>query len=174
MQVEPVFASTESDDLRLGYLTQCQCVIRCDLTTCSSIERTWFQHLNLSYDKLFSKFAFTFNLRRYIRARHDEETAALAKRQANFQRDRDQMSRAEEEDYDKACDESMFRIHILEQRLKRHEVGRCRSTATKPVLKAPMVSALDPPPPPPAIPSPPHLPPPPPHSSPPPHPEATI
>ena len=56
-----------------------------------------------------------------IQARHDEETAALAKRQANFQRDRDQMSRAEEEEYDRACDESMFRIHILEQRLKRHE-----------------------------------------------------
>ena len=56
-----------------------------------------------------------------IQARHDEETAALAKRQANYQRDRDQMSRAEEEEYDRACDESMFRIHILEQRLKRHE-----------------------------------------------------
>jgi hypothetical protein len=56
-----------------------------------------------------------------IQARHDEETAALAKRQANFQRDRDQMSRAEEEEYDRACDESMFRILILEQRLKRHE-----------------------------------------------------
>lgn len=56
-----------------------------------------------------------------IQARHDEETAALAKRQANFQRDRDQMTRAEEEEYERACEESMFRIHILEQRLKRHE-----------------------------------------------------
>eukprot|EP00899_Mesostigma_viride_P013144 jgi/Mesvir1/21830/Mv04215-RA.1 len=56
-----------------------------------------------------------------IQARHDEETMALAKRQANFARDRDQMSRAEEEEYEKACEESMFRIHILEQRLKRHE-----------------------------------------------------
>ena len=56
-----------------------------------------------------------------IQARHDEETAALAKRQANFQRDRDQMSAQEEEDYERACEESMFRIHILEQRLKRHE-----------------------------------------------------
>ena len=56
-----------------------------------------------------------------IQARHDEETAALAKRQANFQRDRDQMSQEEEEEYEKACEESMFRIHILEQRLKRHE-----------------------------------------------------
>ena len=56
-----------------------------------------------------------------IQARHDEETAALAKRQANFQRDRDQMSRDEEEEYERSCEESMFRIHILEQRLKRHE-----------------------------------------------------
>ncbi|KAK3273495.1 hypothetical protein CYMTET_18285 [Cymbomonas tetramitiformis] len=56
-----------------------------------------------------------------IQARHDEETAALAKRQANFQRDRDQMTRAEEEEYERAREESIFRIHILEQRLKRHE-----------------------------------------------------
>ncbi len=56
-----------------------------------------------------------------IQSRHDEETAALAKRQANFQRDRDQLSRAEEEEYERACEESMFRIHVLEQRLKRHE-----------------------------------------------------
>ena len=37
-----------------------------------------------------------------IQSRHDEETAALAKRQANFQRDRDQPSRAEEEEYERA------------------------------------------------------------------------
>ena len=35
-----------------------------------------------------------------IQARHDEETAALAKRQANFQRDRDNLGRAEEEEYE--------------------------------------------------------------------------
>ena len=56
-----------------------------------------------------------------IQGRHDEETAALAKRQQNFQRDRDQVGRAEEEEYERACEESMFRIHILEQRLIRHE-----------------------------------------------------
>eukprot|EP00951_Prasinocladus_malaysianus_P050443 scaffold680464_cov52-Prasinocladus_malaysianus.AAC.1 len=56
-----------------------------------------------------------------IQARHEEETSALAKRQANFQRDRDQMSREDEEEYERQCEESMFRIHILEQRLKRHE-----------------------------------------------------
>ncbi|GMH37248.1 hypothetical protein BSKO_05121 [Bryopsis sp. KO-2023] len=56
-----------------------------------------------------------------IQARHDEETAALTKRQANYQRDRDQMTREEEEEYEQACEESLFRIHILEKRLKRHE-----------------------------------------------------
>ena len=47
-----------------------------------------------------------------IQTRHDEETAALAKRQANFQRDRDQMSPQEEEDYEKACEEALFRIKV--------------------------------------------------------------
>lgn len=42
-------------------------------------------------------------------ARLDEETAALAKRQQNFQRDRDQMSSEEEEEFEKAMEESMFR-----------------------------------------------------------------
>ena len=41
--------------------------------------------------------------------------------QAHFQRDRDQMSREEEEEYEQACEDSMFRIHILDKRLKRHE-----------------------------------------------------
>ncbi|KAG2491059.1 hypothetical protein HYH03_010505 [Edaphochlamys debaryana] len=56
-----------------------------------------------------------------IQARLDEETAALAKRQQNFHRDRDQMSAADEEDYERQTEESMFRIHILERRLRRHE-----------------------------------------------------
>ncbi|KXZ51889.1 hypothetical protein GPECTOR_11g323 [Gonium pectorale] len=56
-----------------------------------------------------------------IQARLDEETAALAKRQQNFHRDRDQMSAAEEEEYERQTEESMFRIHILERRLRRHE-----------------------------------------------------
>lgn len=54
-------------------------------------------------------------------ARLDEESAALAKRQQTFHRDRDQMSAAEEEDYERQTEESMFRIHILERRLRRHE-----------------------------------------------------
>jgi hypothetical protein len=31
------------------------------------------------------------------------------------------MTRQEEEEYEKTTEESMFRIHILEQRLKKHE-----------------------------------------------------
>lgn len=56
-----------------------------------------------------------------IQARLDEESSALGKRQQNFQRDRDQMSPEEEEEYERAVEESMFHIHILEKRLKRHE-----------------------------------------------------
>ncbi|EFJ52641.1 hypothetical protein VOLCADRAFT_102618 [Volvox carteri f. nagariensis] len=56
-----------------------------------------------------------------IQARLDEETAALAKRQQTFHRDRDQMTAAEEEEYERQTEESMFRIHILERRLRRHE-----------------------------------------------------
>ena len=56
-----------------------------------------------------------------IQMRLDEDTAALSKRQASFNRDRDQMSQEEEEEYERAVEESMFRIHILEKRLRRHE-----------------------------------------------------
>ncbi|DBA69786.1 TPA: hypothetical protein ACH3X2_012508 [Trebouxia sp. C0005] len=62
-----------------------------------------------------------------IQARHDSETAALVKRQAHFQRDRDQMSREEEEEYEQACEDSMFKIHILDKRLKRHEEAALQS-----------------------------------------------
>jgi hypothetical protein len=43
----------------------------------------------------------------------DEETAALSKRQQNFQRDRDQMSQEEEDEYEKAVEESRFRWDFL-------------------------------------------------------------
>jgi hypothetical protein len=42
-------------------------------------------------------------------ARLDEDTSNLAKRQAAFNRDRDQMTQEEEEEYEKAVEESMFR-----------------------------------------------------------------
>ena len=50
-----------------------------------------------------------------------------AQLQAHFQRDRDQMSREEEEEYEQACEDSMFRIHILDKRLKRHEEAALQS-----------------------------------------------
>lgn len=53
----------------------------------------------------------------------DDDIAA----QAHFQRDRDQMSREEEEEYEQACEDSMFRIHILDKRLKRHEEAALQS-----------------------------------------------
>ena len=42
-------------------------------------------------------------------ARLDEDTASLGKRQASFNRDRDQMTQVEEEEYEKAVEESLFR-----------------------------------------------------------------
>ena len=44
-----------------------------------------------------------------MQARLDEESNALAKRQQNFQRDRDQMTQEEEDEYEHAVEESMFR-----------------------------------------------------------------
>jgi hypothetical protein len=44
VQVDIRFASTESDVLRFGYLTQCPCVMLCDLTTCYSFKDDFFQH----------------------------------------------------------------------------------------------------------------------------------
>jgi len=41
------------------------CVMRCDLTTCYSIESAWFQRLKLKYDKLLLFFALNFNVRRF-------------------------------------------------------------------------------------------------------------
>lgn len=52
---------------------------------------------------------------------------SLSSSQAHFQRDRDQMSREEEEEYEQACEDSMFRIHILDKRLKRHEEAALQS-----------------------------------------------
>jgi hypothetical protein len=50
-RLKPVFASTESDVLRLGSITQCPCVILCNLTTCYSIESAWFQRLKAKFDE---------------------------------------------------------------------------------------------------------------------------
>jgi hypothetical protein len=54
-------------------------------------------------------------------ARHDEEAALLSKRQANFHRDRDQLAKEAEADFEEARARSLFKIQILEKRLKHHE-----------------------------------------------------
>ena len=55
-----------------------------------------------------------------VQSRLDEENAALSKRQATFQRNRDHMEASDEAEYEQYCQEAMFRIQILEQRLDRH------------------------------------------------------
>ena len=53
-------------------------------------------------------------------SRLDEENAALSKRQAAFQRNRDHMDPNDEAEYERYCQQAMSRIQILEQRLDRH------------------------------------------------------
>jgi hypothetical protein len=48
-----------------------------------------------------------------IQSRLDEENAALSKKQATFQRNRDHMDPADEAEYERYCQEAMFRIQIL-------------------------------------------------------------
>ena len=62
-----------------------------------------------------------------MHASHDTLSTFHNAVQAHFQRDRDQMSREEEEEYEQACEDSMFRIHILDKRLKRHEEAALQS-----------------------------------------------
>jgi hypothetical protein len=56
-----------------------------------------------------------------LQMRHDEEAATLSKRRANFQRDRDQLTKEAETEYEEECERSTFKITILEKRLKHHE-----------------------------------------------------
>jgi hypothetical protein len=56
-----------------------------------------------------------------VQARHDEESALQTKRQTNFQRDRDQLAKDAEREYEQACEKSTFKIQILDKRLKRNE-----------------------------------------------------
>ena len=55
-----------------------------------------------------------------VQNRLDDENQALSKRQAAFQRNRDHMDPADEAEYERYCQEAMFRIQILDQRLDRH------------------------------------------------------
>jgi hypothetical protein len=56
-----------------------------------------------------------------IQTRLDEENSALAKRQAAFQRSQRDHDQGGDEEFERFCSETMFRIQILEQRLTRHE-----------------------------------------------------
>jgi len=56
-----------------------------------------------------------------IKERIQDEKQGMAKKQSNFQRDRDQMTREDEAEYEKDMEKTMFRLHVLEQRLKRHQ-----------------------------------------------------
>jgi hypothetical protein len=55
------------------------------------------------------------------KSRYEEETSMLAKRRANFERDREGMTVAEEEQYENYCEQTVFRIRILEERHAYHE-----------------------------------------------------
>eukprot|EP00762_Andalucia_godoyi_P006857 ANDGO_00934.mRNA.1 Coiled-coil domain-containing protein lobo len=56
-----------------------------------------------------------------IQSRLDEEKANHARRKQAFVRNEGHMDKAEEEEFLAYCEDAMFRIHILEQRLARHE-----------------------------------------------------
>ena len=47
-----------------------------------------------------------------VQSRLDEENAALSKRQAAFQRNRDHMDPNDEAEYERYCQEAMFRIQV--------------------------------------------------------------
>ena len=55
-----------------------------------------------------------------IQRRLDDENSLLLKKQAAYQRSRDHVDNADD-DFEKFCQDAMFRIQILEQRLLRHE-----------------------------------------------------
>lgn len=56
-----------------------------------------------------------------IQSRLDEENANLAKRTSTFSRNRDHADKQTEEEYERYCQAAMFRIQIIDERLKRHE-----------------------------------------------------
>lgn len=56
-----------------------------------------------------------------IQARLDRENGLLAKRQAAFQRSQREHDQGTDEEFERFCSETMFRIQILEQRLASHE-----------------------------------------------------
>jgi hypothetical protein len=56
-----------------------------------------------------------------IQSRFEKETQELQKRQSWYQQNQVSMQKADEQEYLSYCNDAMFRIHILEQRLNRHK-----------------------------------------------------
>lgn len=56
-----------------------------------------------------------------IQTRYNEEAERYHKKQQNFQRDRDQQTQEQEEKHERECEEILFRMHVLRQRLDKHE-----------------------------------------------------
>lgn len=54
-----------------------------------------------------------------IQARFDAETEALSRKQAWYKANQGSLTRDSEADYIAYCNEALFRIHILEQRLNK-------------------------------------------------------
>ena len=52
MKVKTCICKHRTDMFRFVSLTQCPCVLLCNLTTCYSNEGACFKRLNLKYDKL--------------------------------------------------------------------------------------------------------------------------
>eukprot|EP00667_Euglena_gracilis_P002299 EG_transcript_2300 len=53
--------------------------------------------------------------------RLDEEKEKLARKQSNFQKNQEQIDNMNQEEYIQFCENAMWRIHILEKRLERHQ-----------------------------------------------------
>eukprot|EP01137_Pigoraptor_chileana_P033672 Opistho-2@24921 len=56
-----------------------------------------------------------------IQSRFEEETAELQRRQAWYAQNQNTIDKDEEEEYVAFCNDAMFRVHILEQRLATHK-----------------------------------------------------
>lgn len=56
-----------------------------------------------------------------MQTRLDEEKEKLARKQSNFQKNQEQIDNANHEEYIQFCENAMWRIHILEKRLERHQ-----------------------------------------------------
>jgi hypothetical protein len=56
-----------------------------------------------------------------IQTRYNEEADRYHKKQQHFQRDKDQRTQEQEENHERECEEMLFRMHIVQQRLDKHE-----------------------------------------------------